>query len=149
MTNNESPLKSYALFSEHTDSASRVSASRNAALTESEILDSPVKDSDRIQSIDVLRGFALLGILILNIQSFGLVGAKYLNPNALGPIEGTAFFAWWVTHVFGELKFMTIFSMLFGAGIVLMWSREAILSGCKIGSPLLGKWHSPTIYCKR
>jgi len=33
-------------------------------------------------SIDVLRGFAVLGILIMNIQSFSMIGAAYLNPYA-------------------------------------------------------------------
>lgn len=83
----------------------------------------PVRESSRIDSIDVLRGFALLGILLLNIQSFGLVAAKYMNPTALGEMTGSARIIWWFTHVFGELKFMSLFSMLFGAGIVLMWER--------------------------
>ena len=47
----------------------------------------PTTDSERIISMDVLRGFALLGILLMNIQSFAMVGAAYLNPTALG---GTA-----------------------------------------------------------
>lgn len=96
----------------------------DAGSAEPLILDAPVSETDRIKSIDVLRGVALLGILMLNIQGFGLVGAKYLNPTALRPIEGTAYISWWVTHVFGELKFMSLFSVLFGAGIVLMWEKS-------------------------
>lgn len=84
----------------------------------------PVVDHNRLGSIDVLRGFALLGILILNIQSFGLISAKYLNPTALGTIAGVDYGVWWLTSVFGELKFMTLFSILFGAGIVLMWEKS-------------------------
>ena len=42
----------------------------------------PVTDSGRIESIDVLRGFALLGILVMNIQGFSMIGAAYLNPAA-------------------------------------------------------------------
>lgn len=83
----------------------------------------PVTQTERLTSIDVLRGFALLGILVMNIQSFGLIGAKYMNPMAQGPLEGSAYWIWWVGHVFFDTKMMAIFSMLFGAGIVLMWER--------------------------
>ena len=40
----------------------------------------PTQIAQRIQSLDVLRGFALLGILLLNILSFGLYSAAYANP---------------------------------------------------------------------
>ena len=42
----------------------------------------PVIEGDRIASLDVLRGFAVLGILVMNIQSFSMIGAAYLNPYA-------------------------------------------------------------------
>src|SRR5688572_32997335 len=80
--------------------------------------------SERIESIDVLRGFALLGILLINIQSFAMPSAAYLNPTAYGDLTGTNFWAWVLPHVFADFKFMSLFSMLFGAGIVLM-SRRA------------------------
>lgn len=86
-------------------------------------LKTPVTQSERVVSIDVLRGFALLGILMMNIQSFGLIGAKYMNPMAAGKIEGTSYWIWWFSHVFFDTKMMAIFSLLFGAGIVLMWER--------------------------
>ena len=48
----------------------------------------PVAVSERSQSLDVLRGFALLGILLLNILGFGLHTAGYFNPLiALGETE--------------------------------------------------------------
>ncbi len=40
----------------------------------------PVTQTDRIASIDVLRGFAVLGILVMNIQSFSLIGATTPDP---------------------------------------------------------------------
>ena len=46
-----------------------------------------VTQTDRITSLDVLRGFALLGILMVNIQSFGLIDAKYMNPTAMGELQ--------------------------------------------------------------
>lgn len=59
----------------------------------------------------------------MNIQSFGLIDAKYMNPMAQGEITGVSYFCWWFAHVFFDSKFMAIFSLLFGAGIVLMWER--------------------------
>ena len=47
----------------------------------------PVIEGDRIASLDVLRGFAVLGILVMNIQSFSMIGAAYLNPYAYGDME--------------------------------------------------------------
>jgi uncharacterized protein len=43
-------------------------------------LAAPVTADERIVSLDVLRGFAILGILVMNIQSFSMIGAAYLNP---------------------------------------------------------------------
>ncbi|HUV14259.1 MAG TPA: DUF418 domain-containing protein, partial [Acidobacteriota bacterium] len=83
----------------------------------------PTSDAQRIISLDILRGFAVLGILVMNIQSFSMVGAAYMNPTAYGSLEGANLWVWILSHVLAALKFMAIFSMLFGAGIVLMWSR--------------------------
>lgn len=80
----------------------------------------PVNREGRIAAIDVLRGFALLGILLLNIQCFAMPSIAYLNPTAYGDLEKANYWVWWCTHVLGDQKFMSIFSMLFGAGVVLM-----------------------------
>lgn len=76
-------------------------------------------NSDRIQSVDILRGVAVLGILIMNIQSFSMISATYINPNAFGDLTGINKTSWVISHVLADQKFMTIFSMLFGAGIIL------------------------------
>lgn len=75
--------------------------------------------SDRIVAMDVLRGFALLGILLLNIQSFAMPSATYLNPTAYGDLTGINQLVWQFSHLFADQKFMSLFSMLFGAGIIL------------------------------
>ena len=50
---------------------------------------------DRIQSLDVLRGFALLGILLVNIIGFGLVSSALLDPGIyLSPIGGIDYTVW-------------------------------------------------------
>jgi uncharacterized protein len=88
-----------------------------------------VPEADRIQAIDVLRGFALLGILVMNIQSFSMIMAAYENPTAYGNLEGANYWVWFCSRVLADQKFMTIFSMLFGAGIVLMTSRQEETEG--------------------
>ena len=93
----------------------------------------PVTQQERIASIDVLRGFAVLGILVMNIQSFSMIGAAYLNPTAYGDLEGANYTVWLLSHVFADRKFMTIFSMLFGAGIALMATRREAAGGRPAG----------------
>ncbi len=84
---------------------------------------SPTQLNERISSLDLLRGFAVLGILIMNIQSFSMPGAAYINPFAYGDMSGANKWVWILSHVFADQKFMTIFSILFGAGIMLMCNR--------------------------
>ncbi|MCY4659575.1 MAG: DUF418 domain-containing protein [Acidobacteria bacterium] len=89
----------------------------------------PVAEAPRIDSIDVLRGFALLGILVMNVQSFAMPQAAYFNPTAYGDLEGANLWVWLVGRLFFDQKFMTIFSMLFGAGIVVMAGRAEARGG--------------------
>jgi uncharacterized protein len=83
----------------------------------------PVTGAQRYFSVDVLRGFALLGILAMNIVAFGWPGIVYGNPMSGGGFEGLDRGIWYVNHLFFEMKMMTTFSMLFGAGLVLMDQR--------------------------
>jgi uncharacterized protein len=82
------------------------------------VIPSPGRDP----RIDALRGFALLGILLVNIQSF-LSGA----PNAIGfllPDAGTADrAAYFLTATLVLGKFMPLFGMLFGAGFALLFDK--------------------------
>ena len=83
----------------------------------------PVTAKERIQSIDVMRGVALLGILAMNIQDFSMIWQAYMNPTAYGDLHGLNYAVWYACMLFADLKFMSIFSMLFGAGVYLMTSR--------------------------
>ena len=83
----------------------------------------PTLGKERIQSLDILRGIAILGILIMNIQSFAMPSSAYLNPASFGDLEGINYWVWVISHVFADQKFMTIFSILFGAGIVLVTQK--------------------------
>ena len=74
---------------------------------------------DRIDSLDLIRGTAILGILIMNITSFSQIGTAYVNPNLGAGIEG--YNAWFhaFDFIFADMRFMSIFSILFGAGMML------------------------------
>ena len=73
----------------------------------------------RIQVIDALRGFALLGILPMNMISFANPDWILFNPTVHGSFEGVEKWIWVVSHILADQKFMTIFSPLYGAGILL------------------------------
>ena len=77
----------------------------------------------RIHQLDVMRGFALLGILIMNIISFGLPQAHYFNPHAEGPLLGWNRAALMFSELFANEKFMGLFSLLFGASVVLFTDK--------------------------
>ena len=83
----------------------------------------PVERDARIDSIDVLRGFALFGILLLNILGFGLHSAGYFNPLiSIGQTETNRLLnlsTWVSASVLFEGAMRCLFSMLFGAGVVL------------------------------
>jgi len=87
---------------------------------------SSVPQTDRIISIDLLRGLAVLGILIMNIQHFSMPTAAYINPSAYGDLTGLNKWVWIMSHILASGKFMSIFSMLFGAGILLFTQRAEL-----------------------
>jgi len=83
----------------------------------------PVTKAARVQSLDVLRGISLLGILMMNITAFGLLFAAYGNPAAGGGASGVDLTTFWIIQVGFEGTMRGIFSILFGAGIVLLTGR--------------------------
>ena len=85
---------------------------------------------DRIESLDVLRGFALLGILLVNIVAFGLVSSAFLDPGIyLTPIGGIDYIVWAFIELSSEGAMRTLFSILFGAGVVLFVTGSTAKSG--------------------
>jgi uncharacterized protein len=77
----------------------------------------------RLIALDVLRGVAVMGILLMNIASFGLPQAAYLNPAAYGGATGADLAAWTFGFVLIDGKMRALFSLLFGAGMVLVIER--------------------------
>ena len=86
----------------------------------------PVTETQRIESLDVLRGFALLGILLLNIIGFGLLSPSYSNPGFdLVDTSGLNIVTYATIELLAEGAMRGLFSILFGAGIVLFASGES------------------------
>jgi uncharacterized protein len=83
----------------------------------------PEAPDRRIGSVDVLRGVAVLGILAVNIFTFGLPPMSFLRPTAAGGFAGLDRAAWWTVFLLFYYKMMPVFSMLFGAGLVMMAER--------------------------
>ena len=83
----------------------------------------PVTESARITSLDLTRGAAVLGILLMNAVEFKFGLVPYLNLSA----GGSETWLDWSVGIFGEIfvdqKFMGLFSLLFGAGILLFIER--------------------------
>lgn len=83
---------------------------------------SALKLSDRIQSLDIMRGVVLLGILLMNINGMGLAGA-YENPTVSGGSTGWDLKTWITTNMFFEGTMRALFSLLFGVGMFILLDR--------------------------
>ncbi len=83
----------------------------------------PVRPGERYAELDLLRGFALLGILVINIEFFALPSSIYFDPAVIGGFTGLDLLTWKLAATFFLQKMMAVFSMLFGAGMLLMIQR--------------------------
>lgn len=79
----------------------------------------------RIEALDVLRGFALLGILTVNAAAFALPAAWSRAPIVHPPAAGWDTVAWALVAVLFTAKFYTLFSMLFGVSIYLVGGERS------------------------
>jgi len=79
----------------------------------------------RITALDALRGVGVLGILPVHMQSFAMVVAARVNPGVSGDLHGPNGWIWLATAVLADGKFISIFAMLFGAGLLLLSGRGA------------------------
>ena len=102
------------------------STGADETFTGSETVNVPVRPRDRISSLDVLRGVALLGILVLNIEDFA--GPGFMHDLPIPYLFFSAhlrlnFFVLMMKYMFFEGKMRGLFSMLFGAGVILLTGR--------------------------
>lgn len=80
--------------------------------------------SDRVVSLDFIRGIAVLGILFANITAFGQPYVAYLWPPAIsGGMTAGDQAIWLFQFVLVDGKFRGLFTILFGAGIYLFMER--------------------------
>lgn len=93
----------------------------------------PVEAEQRIKTLDVLRGLAILGILAVNAPFFSAPWQTAVNPT-LEPlaINDANAWSWFVPHVFFEVKFITLFSLLFGASLFLVGGERSDLERGKV-----------------
>jgi uncharacterized protein len=84
-----------------------------------------------LETLDVLRGFALLGILAMNIRIMAAPFGAYMYPIGLFEYDGASRAAYLFTATAFDLKMMGLFSMLFGAS-VLLYARKATDGGASV-----------------
>src|ERR1044072_3489536 len=84
----------------------------------------PTEREERIGMLDTTRGFAVLGILIMNITGFGLPNA-YDDPSNWGGSDGANLAVWRIAALFFEGTMRGMFTLLFGAGALLFLQRHA------------------------
>ncbi|MBR7746939.1 DUF418 domain-containing protein [Undibacterium baiyunense] len=82
----------------------------------------PVQVQDRIAILDVIRGFALIGIFLMNIEFFNRSVGELSDGMPVG-LSGANWLASYFVAYFVAGKFWTIFSLLFGMGFALMLMR--------------------------
>ncbi len=92
----------------------------------------------RIELLDLIRGAAVLGILLMNIRLFSEPYAVYFNPQAIEQQSDSSLTWWCFQYLVADQKFMAIFSMLFGASTALICDK-LILRG-------INPWFR---YCRR
>jgi uncharacterized protein len=92
----------------------------------------PVSKAERIQTIDVVRGFALLGILLMNIPGFGIDRSVHYDVTH-GPHNTADYYAMAAIYTFFDGTMRGLFSMLFGAGMVLFtMSKKEVEGGATV-----------------
>ena len=86
-------------------------------------IDPPAAAPGRIATLDVIRGVAVMGILIMNIAAFAMPEAAYTNPAAYGGHTGIDLAVWAFNVVLIDGKMRGLFSFLFGASMLLVIER--------------------------
>ncbi|MBP7952002.1 MAG: DUF418 domain-containing protein [Sphingorhabdus sp.] len=79
-----------------------------------------MQNNGRHQSLDILRGFAVMGILAMNIVGFSMPDMAYINPRVHGGTAGADYMAWLLSFVLIDGKMRGLFALLFGASMMLI-----------------------------
>ena len=78
---------------------------------------------DRLITLDALRGFAVMGILAMNIVAFAMPEMAYVSPKAYGGETPADIAAWALGFILFDGKMRGLFSILFGASMLLIVDR--------------------------
>ncbi len=78
---------------------------------------------ERIVTLDIVRGVAVMGILAMNIVGFAMPSAAYMNPAAYGSESAADYASWAFNFVLIDGKMRGLFSFLFGASMLLVIER--------------------------
>ena len=81
---------------------------------------------DRILALDVIRGVGVMGIFSVNVIGFAMIEAAYFNPAAYGGDSGANLLLWAANMVLVDGKMRSLFSILFGASMLLVIERAEI-----------------------
>ena len=88
----------------------------------------PPSAFERITGLDVTRGFAVMGILAMNIVALAMPENAYVTPVAWGGDTGADLFIWAFNYVVFDSKMRGLFSMMFGASTLLV-IQSAVAAG--------------------
>jgi len=81
------------------------------------------EDRGRIEAIDAVRGFAVCGILIMNVVAMAMPVYAYADPTYYGGATGWNLAAWAFAYIFADGKMRALFTLLFGASTLLIADR--------------------------
>lgn len=77
----------------------------------------------RILSLDIIRGIAVMGIFFANVIGMAMIDAAYFHPPTYGFSSALDHIAWAVNYVLVDARFRALFSILFGASLLLITDR--------------------------
>jgi len=77
----------------------------------------------RLRTLDAVRGFAVMGILLLNINGLAMPDYAEVDPSFYGGADGANWWTWAIAYVIGDGKMRGLFTMMFGASTVLIAVR--------------------------
>ncbi len=84
---------------------------------------------ERYRALDAVRGIAIMGILAMNVISFAMPEAAYLNPLAWGSASQADLLSWSAAFILVDGKMRGLFSLLFGASMLLVYGRAQVGDG--------------------
>jgi uncharacterized protein len=131
------PPEPFFEVAESHEAAPAATTAAAPALIDDPLPSRPVSEEERYTSLDVMRGAALLGILMVNMGAFAMMNDARYFPQLSGDDSGLNLWMWRVVFFGADTKFIQMFTMLFGAGIAVMYDRARGADSRRAPLPLL------------